>query len=123
MGGALEDGETPKEAALREIYEEIGIDANKINFGHEVWHGEVVLQIAGNETLIDQRFFVASTTIENLDLSHLTENEKGRVKTAKWFSLDDIKNTNEIVYPKKLAEYLEPILIGNIHENSIKIRL
>lgn len=63
------------------------------------------------------------TTIENLDLSHLTENEKGRVKTAKWFSLDDIKNTNEIVYPKKLAEYLEPILIGNIHENSIKIRL
>ena len=43
MGGALEDGETPKEAALREIYEEIGIDANKIKFGHEVWHEEVML--------------------------------------------------------------------------------
>jgi len=82
-----------------------------------------MLQISGDETLVYQRFFVANTTIENLDLSHLTEDEKCRVKTAKWFSLDDIKNTNEIVYPKKLAEYLEPILIGNIHENSIKIRL
>ena len=123
VGGALEDGETPKETALREIYEEIGIKPNKIKFGPEVWHGEVMLQISGDETLVDQRFFVASTTIENLDLSHLTEDEKGKVKTVKWFSLDDIKNTNEIVYPKKLAEYLEPILIGNIHENSIKIRL
>ena len=97
MGGALEDGETPKEAALREIYEEIGIKPNKVKFGPEVWHGEVVLQIAGNETLIDQRFFVASTTIENLDLSHLTENEKGKVKTVKWFSLNGIKNTKEAI--------------------------
>ena len=123
MGGALEDGEAPKEAALREIYEEIGIDANKIKFGHEVWHGEIVLQIAENETLIDQRFFVASTTIENLDLSHLTENEKGKVKTVKWFSLNGIKNTKEKIYPKKLAEYLEPILDGDIPKNSIKIEI
>lgn len=82
-----------------------------------------MLQIAGNETLIDQRFFVASTTIENLDLSHLTEDEKGRIKIAKWFSLDDIKNSKEIIYPKKLAEYLEPILDGDIPKNSIRIEL
>ena len=123
VGGALEDGETPKEAALREIYEEIGIDANKIKFGHEVWHGEIVLQIAENETLIDQRFFVASTTVENFDQSHLTEDEKGKVKTVKWFALDDIKNSKETIYPKKLAEYLEPILAGNIPKNSIKIEI
>ena len=57
VGGALEDGETPKETALGEIYEEIGIDPNKINLGHEVWHGEVMLQISGDEILINQRFF------------------------------------------------------------------
>ena len=123
VGGALEDGETPKEAALREIYEEIGIKPNKVKFGPEVWHREVVLQIAVNETLIDQRFFVASTTVENLDLTHLTEDEKGRVKIAKWFSLNSIKNTKEKIYPKKLAEYLEPILDGDIPKNSIKIEL
>jgi hypothetical protein len=82
-----------------------------------------VLQIAGNEILIDQRFFVASTTVENFDQSHLTEDEKGRVKIAKWFSLDGIKNTNETIYPKKLAEYLEPILDGDIPKNSIRIEL
>ena len=76
VGGALEDGETPKETALREIYEEIGIEPNKIKFGCEIWHGEVILQMAGNETLVDQRFFVASTTVKNLDLSRLTEDEK-----------------------------------------------
>jgi 8-oxo-dGTP pyrophosphatase MutT (NUDIX family) len=123
VGGALEDGETPKETALREIYEEIGIDPNKINLGHEVYHGEVVLQMVGNETLIDQRFFVASTTVENLDLSHLTEDEKGRVKTTKWFSLNDVKNSKETIHPKKLAEYLDPILDGDIPKNSIRIEL
>ena len=116
VGGALEDGETPKETALREIYEEIGIKPNKIKFGPKVWHGEVVLQMAGNETLIDQKFFVASTTIENLDLTHLTEDEKGRVKTAKWFSLDDVKNSKETIHPKKLAEYLEPIWSATFQE-------
>lgn len=113
----------PKETALREIYEEIGIEPDKIKFGPEVWHGEVVLQMAGNDTLIDQKFFVASTTVKNLDLSRLTEDEKGRVKIAKWFSLNGIKNTKEKIYPKKLAEYLEPILAGNIPENSIKIEI
>ena len=29
VGGALEDGETPKETALREIYEEISIEQIK----------------------------------------------------------------------------------------------
>ena len=116
VGGALEDGETPKETALREIYEEIGIDPNKINLGYEVWHGEVMLQISGDETLVYQRFFVASTTIENLDLSHLTEDEKGRVKTAKWFSLNDVKNSKETIHPKKLAEYLEPIWSATFQE-------
>ena len=82
-----------------------------------------MLQISGDETLVYQRFFVASTTIENLDLSHLTEDEKGRVKTAKWFSLNDIKNSKETIHPKKLAEYLEPILDGDIPKNSIKIEL
>ena len=79
--------------------------------------------MAGNDTLIDQKFFVASTTIENLDLSHLTEDEKGRVKTAKWFSLNDVKNSKETIHPKKLAEYLEPILDGDIPKNSIRIEL
>ena len=41
VGGALEDGETPKETALGEIYEEIGIEPHKIKFWHEVWHSEV----------------------------------------------------------------------------------
>ena len=79
--------------------------------------------MVGNETLIDQRFFVASTTVKNLDLSRLTEDEKGRVKIAKWFSLNGIKNTKEKIYPKKLAEYLEPILDGDIPKNSIRIEL
>ena len=80
-------------------------------------------QMSWNNVLIDQKFFVSSTTVENLDLSHLTEDEKGRVKTAKWFSLDDVKNSKETIHPKKLAEYLEPILICNIPKNSIRIEL
>lgn len=80
-------------------------------------------QMSWNNVLIDQKFFVASTTVENLDLSHLTEDEKGRIKTAKWFSLDDVKNSKKTIYTKKLAEYLEPILVGNIPENSIKIEI
>ncbi len=61
IGGESESLESVEETALREIYEESGIERKKIELGPIVWFGELDLISNGNLTHIKQKFVVAKT--------------------------------------------------------------
>ena len=123
VGGAVEEGETSLDTAYREIFEETGISKNDVSVGQEIWHGKVTLNIKGKDMLIDQRFFIAHTNVMNFDQSHLVDDENETVKSIKWFSLNELKQLTDLVYPKKLAEYLEPVIAGDLPTNPIEIEI
>jgi len=123
IGGGIEPGETIEHAALREIFEETGITKDAIKLGPIVWYGDVTLILKGVVTTLAESFIVAKTTTHNVVLHNLTEDERDVVKGLIWFSLNDIKNSSEVIFPILLPQYLPDILAGNYPEQPIEIDL
>ena len=123
IGGEIENNETIEQALLREIYEETGIKKEKIEVGPVVWFGELDLILSGIPTRIKQIFIVGKTKQNKISLENLTEEEKPIVKNLKWFSLDEIMNCSEIIYPVVLKDHIQDIIQEKHPKESFEINL
>ena len=126
IGGKIEKGETLREAAYRELYEETGLRKEQVEVQEKpAWYGEVDLMMHGKLTRIKQNFVLAKTSSTNVNLENLTEEEKPVCTRLEWFSVDKIKSCPDIIYPVLLtaSRYLPAILKGNIPKNTIPIDL
>ncbi len=123
IGGKIEKGETLQEAALREIYEEATIKSDEIKLGPIVWFGEFDLILSGILTHIKHRFITGFSNQKKLSLENLTEHEKSVVKEIKWFSLEEIKNCKDIIYPIVLRDHIQDIMEGNYPKKPLELDL
>jgi|GEM_PF-555178 len=123
VGGAIEPEENEEEAVLREIYEETGIKKDQIKLGPVVWKGDVDLIINGTLNRLQQRFIVASSSVTEISLEHLTAQEKLVIKDIRWFSLKEIQESQELIYPTCLKQYLPDILAGIYPKRPLEINL
>lgn len=123
VGGRLEDGESFQEAAFREIEEEVGLKKEDVELGPIVWLGECDLILNGVLTHLKQVFIVARTEKVDVAFNDLTDWEKSTLKKLEWFSLEKIKNSKEVIYPRLLAKYLPDIIAGKYPEKPFDIDL
>ncbi|NGX34418.1 MAG: hypothetical protein K1060chlam1_00771 [Candidatus Anoxychlamydiales bacterium] len=123
VGGEIELNESYHETAYREIYEETSLKKDEIDLGPIVWFGEFDLILNGTLTRLKQRFIVAKTAKKDVYLKNPTSWEKKVVKDLAWFSIDDIKNSDEIIYPALLSKYLPNIIAENYPKEPIEIDL
>jgi 8-oxo-dGTP pyrophosphatase MutT (NUDIX family) len=121
VGGAIEEGETPEEAVLREIYEETGIEKDKIVLGPIVWRGELDLMFYGKPVRLKQRYMVAKTSDAKVSFALLTPQEKEVILEARWFSLAEIIASSDLIYPRCLKDYLPAIISGDYPRDQIEI--
>ncbi|MBU1008108.1 NUDIX domain-containing protein [Candidatus Dependentiae bacterium] len=123
VGGGMEPGEDIKEAAFREIHEEAGLAKEDVELGPIVWHDEVHMVLAGTPTHINEQYIVAKVKTNNNKISNenFTDWEKEVVRKVDWFSLEQIRNIPEIVYPLSLMDYLPDALDGKYPEKPINI--
>ena len=104
IGGEIEPNETIRDAAEREVFEETGLTRDDIEFGPQVWSGELDLILKGKPAHIRQEFIVARTRRRDISLVNLTGDEKEVVKQVSWFSLDRIINSGEVIHPVLLPK-------------------
>ena len=105
-GGAVEDGETFAQAAIRELEEETGIRRDEV--GPQVGRREFVLQLPdGERVMADERFFLVAARNEALSRAGWTADEVEVMAEHRWWSVRELACTSQTVWPENLLVMLD----------------
>jgi 8-oxo-dGTP pyrophosphatase MutT (NUDIX family) len=97
--GKQEPGETVKETALRELYEEVGISDIQLRLDLRFFESYVINRKRGPNIKKKIKYFVGMTH------SMETTRQRSEVKQLGWFKLEDAKH---LVVPKK-RDFLDKV--------------
>lgn len=104
-GGGVEDNESHAEGAIRELFEETGLRIASI--GDPIWsiEGKSVFNDGHVQTTYSE-FFAVKTAQFELTNEHWMDNEFVDIKDVRWWSLDELLNSDEKYSPEPLAEVI-----------------
>ena len=109
-GGGLEAGESYEDAARRELWEETGLSA--AIHGPCLHEEEKLLYFAGEAVLIHQRFFLVRAGLEEISLAGLDALERAAYCDHRWWSLPELEETAEMIFPEALPAIVRNALGG-----------
>jgi 8-oxo-dGTP pyrophosphatase MutT (NUDIX family) len=108
-GGGLEQDETFEAAAIRELFEETGLRFADV--GVNVAERKFEMMLPSGETVLSvERYFVVHTNGEELSRAGWTADEARVMADHKWWTVDELRETGETVWPERLIEMLEGAL-------------
>jgi 8-oxo-dGTP pyrophosphatase MutT (NUDIX family) len=111
-GGGRNEGEGAADAARREVLEETGIQVGEL--GPVVLTRAVEFEFEGVWIKQDEVFFLARivSAAEVFDTSGWNDLERRALTELRWWTLDELNTTTEIVYPEGLVNLLRDNGIG-----------
>jgi mutator protein MutT len=105
-GGKIDPGETAREAAARELHEEVGIVVEPTALGEVIGTEDVTYRFNGVSYRQRGVFFALSHENPRLHSEGLNALEAQTIDIARWWSLSEIQASNETIYPVNLGEML-----------------
>jgi 8-oxo-dGTP pyrophosphatase MutT (NUDIX family) len=111
-GGGVEPGETHEVAVVRELQEEIGVaDAPR---GPWVARRETPLTLFRRQCFARERYFVVRLPSDAIDTANLAATENDPILDVRWWRLDELASSGEIVEPAGLLALARRLLAGDI---------
>lgn len=110
-GGGIDEGETLIEAAIRELREETGLVVSPEDLGAEIWRteGKWLWGDGQNHHTYVDYFFLLNVDDFELDNSLWTTDEVRDVLEYRWWNINELANSGQLVGPHKLIEFLQQI--------------
>lgn len=107
-GGGIDAGETELEAAVRELREETGLIVAPQDLGEPIGSLSGKWLWGDGQTWHTYRdtFFELYVESFQLDDSGWTDDERRDVLEYRWWDLDDLLNSSELVGPQGLAKFI-----------------
>ncbi|WP_376794472.1 NUDIX hydrolase [Thermogemmatispora sp.] len=118
-GGGVKEGETFEQAALRELWEETAI--SEVDLGPCVWLREREFVLRGERTLTHERYFLARVRTNTISLHRQERSEMVAYRGHRWWSLEELRASQEIFVPEGFVSLVAALLSGAIPERPLLI--
>ncbi|ACZ21674.1 ADP-ribose pyrophosphatase [Sanguibacter keddieii DSM 10542] len=113
VGGGIDPGETSREAAVREVFEESGLRLSVEELVGPVVTRSAIFDFARESCLQHEEFFYARVTHDGtLVRDGWTEIEAGFIDEMAWTTTADLRSTEDEVFPRELADIVDGLLGG-----------
>ncbi len=109
-GGGLSPGESMREGAVRELFEETGLLVAADALGDPVRHETTEYPFDGVRYRQEQDFFLLRVPAWEVSTAGFDEAERQCVDGHRWWTLDELAATDQRVYPPDLVQLLRQVL-------------
>lgn len=104
-GGSLEKGETFDDALRREVFEELGVEL-KQEYRQIYYRNPIYTLKNGEKILSEEKFFLVYLDEEEFLYCNWTESEKSRMLAGKWWSIEEIRRSEDEFFTLDLISIL-----------------
>lgn len=108
-GGGIEAGESAPQGAVREVFEETGLQLAVADLTGPVHSETVEFSLEGNRYRQTGAFFVARIGAHDVDTAGFSALEQSFVLDHRWWRRADLRSTTDTIYPPSLADLLDRV--------------